>query len=188
MEQNIQKRMDESVSTLLSKVEDAKPNSYKTKRDKNGNLIITYKKHVYEDYTISDKVGYIFLFCVLFIPITIFLTTHLFYLSPLIVLLVIGCFYYLFCQHENKPQRRFLKRILTPLMIVSCLLSTSYSWNRMNSKYESNANMKKSQIEKVNKNIPKWLYSIDFKKEKKNLETSLSNNTFEDTFKRFMNK
>lgn len=169
MTQNIKKKMDESVSNLLSKVENANPDSYTTKTDNKGNLIITYKKKKskYEDYTIADKVGYIFMFCIIFIPIIIFLTTHLFYLSPVLILIIIGFFYYLFCYHENIPQRKFLKQILIPLMVVSCLLSSSYTWNRMNNKYESNANMRKSQIERVHNNIPKWVYSIEFDKKKK---------------------
>ena len=45
-------------------------------------------------------------------------------------------------------------------MIITCIITGSTAWSRMNNMYEANANIRKEQIEKVHKNIPEWVYSI----------------------------
>ena len=184
MEKNsIEKKLTESIETILGSRTDACTQSgYKTETNKNGDLVIKYKHKCYKDYTLSDKFGFIFLFCIVLVPLVTFFTTHLYYLSPLIILGIIVLLYFPFTNVENKCKKDFLQKILVPFMIISCLTTASYSWNRMNNFYENNADMKKEQIEKVNKNIPKWFYLIDFKKDKKSKITSQSND-FENSFK-----
>ena len=161
----IEKKLDESIKCILGHKNNAiyLDNSYESKTNKKGDLVIKYKRKRYEDYALSDKFGFIWLFCVVLIPFITFFTTHLYYLSPFIIISVIFLLYFPFNNIENKCKKNFLEKILIPFMIISCLITASCSWNRMNSFYENNADMKKDQIEKVNKNIPKWFYSFKTK-------------------------
>lgn len=157
---NIDKKLSETIESILSKISNAKSNDYTIKTNKNKDLIITYHKNLYGNgYTKRDTIGMIFVWCLFITPLVTFITTHLFYLSP-IFLLVLICSLYYFDKDIDDYKNEFNKKIVIPLMICSLLITTSLTYNRMNKLYEENADMKKEQLTKVHENVPKWVYKL----------------------------
>lgn len=157
---NIDKKLTELIESILSKMPNAKSNDYTIKTNKNKDLIITYHKDLYGNgYTKCDSIGMILVWCLFVIPTITFITTHLFYLSP-IFLLVLICSLFYFDKESDDYKNEFNKKILIPLMICSLLITTSLTYNRMNKLYEENADMKKEQLTKVHENVPKWIYKL----------------------------
>ena len=154
----IDKRLDDSIRNIISSIPDIKSSKY-TYETKNGNLKIKVDRKKEDDLPIPDKLGYLTMGCSL-IGILTFLITHVFYLTPLIMLFLIVLLYIPFSYIPSKMVRLFLQKILIPFMIITCIITGSTAWSRMNNMYEANANIRKEQIEKVHKNIPEWVYSI----------------------------
>ena len=158
----VDKRLDDSIRTIISNIPGIKSSKY-TFESKNGNLKIKVDKKKEDDMPIADKLGYISMFCLL-VGILTFLTTHVFYLSPFIILFIIVLLYIPLNYISSIMVRLFAQQILIPFMIITCIITASVAWSRMNNMYEADANIRKEQITKVHENIPKWVYSI--KKEK----------------------
>lgn len=156
----IDKKLSETIESILSKIPKAKSNNYTIKTNKNNDLIITYRKNLTgEKYSVTEAVGMILFYCLFLVPGITFITTHLFYLSP-IFLFVIICLLTYFDKDVSDYKNEFNKKILIPLMICSLLITTSNTYNRMNKLYEENADMKKEQLTKVHENVPKWIYKF----------------------------
>ena len=164
--QSVDKRLDASIREILKTVPGAENADYNY-RSKNGKLIIKYNKKKLKDYDISEKFGYILLFCFITSLLT-FTFTHVFYLSFLIILSGIFILLIPFNTIVNSVKKTFFIKIIFPFMVASCLFTTALSWSRMNYLYETNASIKKEQITKVHENIPYWIYDFKVKKVENN--------------------
>ena len=157
---NIDKKLSETIESILSKISNAKSNDYTIKTNKNKDLIITYRKNLTgEKYSVTDVVGMTFFWCLFITPFVTFMATHLFYLSPIFLFGLI-CLLAYFDRDDSDYKNEFNKKILIPLMFCSLLITTSLTYNRMNKLYEENADMKKEQLTKVHENVPKWVYKL----------------------------
>ena len=157
---NIDKKLSETIENILSKIPKAKSNDYTIKTNKNNDLIITYRKNLTgEKYSVTDAIGMTFFWCFFITPFVTFITTHLFYLSPIFLFGLI-CLLAHFDRDDSDYKNEFNKKIFISLMICSLLITTSLTYNRMNKLYEENADMKKEQLTKVHENIPKWIYKL----------------------------
>lgn len=157
---NVDKRLDDSIRSILSRITNVADNNYNIST-KDGKLNIHFNRNKHEDYTFAEKLGYLVMFgAIVFGLVTI--VTHVFYLMPLVMILVLLLWLIPFNTIINPVKKAFFQRILVPFLLIICIFSGCLAWNRMNRLYVSNANITQTEAKKVHENVPSWVYEFKF--------------------------